>query len=97
MGEVKHYERIMTDTSALKFPCDFPIKIMGLATKEFENTVREICQKHFPELTDANISYRNSTDGKYLSITVTIHATSKAQLDAIYMELTASEYVIMAL
>lgn len=87
----------MTDKSALTFPCDFPIKVMGLSTKEFETTVREICQKHFPELNDADISHRKSADGKYLSITVMIHATNKAQLDAIYMELTASEYVMMAL
>ena len=87
----------MTENSALKFPTDFPIKIMGLATKEFESAVRDIFQKHFPELTETAISFRNSADGKYLSMTIVVYATSKAQLDAVYMELTSSEHVLMAL
>lgn len=81
----------------LTFPCDFPIKIMGLATQEFEDVVREICQKHYPELTDASISFRKSADGKYLSLTVIIKASSKDQLDKLYIELTACEQVLMAL
>ncbi len=86
-----------TNETLLKFPCDFPIKIMGLATDEFEKTVQEICKNHYPELTENMTSFRKSADGKYLSITVIIHATSKAQLDALYTELTANKQVLMAL
>ena len=85
------------DETLLKFPCDFPVKVMGLATKEFETAVFEICQRHYPELTEDMTSFRKSADEKYLSITVIIHATSKAQLDNIYLDLTSSEHVIMAL
>lgn len=86
-----------TDETLLKFPCDFPIKVMGFATKEFEEAVFEICKKHYPELKEDMTSFRKSADGKYLSITVNIHATSKAQLDNIYLDLTSSKQILMAL
>ncbi len=86
-----------TNETLLKFPCDFPIKVMGLATKEFEEAVFEICKKHYSELTEDMTSFRKSADGKYLSITVNIHATSKSQLDNIYLDLTSSKHVLMAL
>ncbi len=86
-----------TTETLLKFPCDFPIKIMGLATNEFQNAVQEICKRHYPELTEDMTSFRNSADGKYLSLTVIIHATSKAQLDALYTELTANKLILMVL
>lgn len=85
-----------TDT-LLKFPCEFPIKIVGHATTEFEKTVLEIVKRHAPEITLSSHKMRKSSDGKYLSITVTIQAASKAQLDAIYLDLTACKLVLMAL
>ena len=83
--------------SAFTFPCDFPIKAMGHATGNFEITVLEIVRRHAPELTEEAFKSRPSSSGKYLSVTVTIRAESRQQLDAIYMDLTACEHVIMAL
>jgi putative lipoic acid-binding regulatory protein len=83
--------------SALEFPCDFPIKAMGHACDSLEITVVEIVRRHAPNLGEAAVKSRPSANGKYLSITVTVRATSKAQLDAIYMDLTACEQVLMAL
>jgi uncharacterized protein len=85
------------DTSLLKFPCDFPIKIMGPATDAFELAALTIIHKHCPDLAEGAISTRRSKDGNYLGMTVIIHATSQAQLDAIYSELSAHELVLMAL
>ncbi|WP_455217294.1 YbeD family protein [Kaarinaea lacus] len=81
----------------LEFPCDFPIKAMGHARGNFELTVLEIVRRHAPDLTDSAFKSRPSTNGKYLSVTVTIRARSKNQLDAIYMDLTACDKVLMAL
>lgn len=89
-----------TDTppeSALQFPCDFPIKAMGLAHDTLEFTVVEIVRRHAPDLGEAAVKSRPSANGKYLSVTVTVRATSKDQLDAIYLDLTACEQVLMAL
>lgn len=79
------------------FPCDFPIKVFGLANDTFEKAVLTIIHKHVPDLAENALRTRASKDGKYLSITITIHAKNREQVDNIYRELTASEVVIMAL
>jgi putative lipoic acid-binding regulatory protein len=83
--------------SAFSFPCDFPIKAMGHASGNFEITILEIVRRHAPDLTEESFKSRPSSNGKYLSVTVTIRAESRKQLDAIYMDLTACEHVLMAL
>jgi len=79
------------------FPCEFPIKIMGKASNEFESEVVNIIRKHVVELEESAITRRESTKSNYTALTVTITATSRKQLDAIYMDLTACSLVNMAL
>jgi len=87
-----------TDREALlQLPCHFPIKVMGLASAQFEQTIVEIVQRHAPELTLDSVRGRHSRGGKYLALTVTIVAQSREQLDAIYRELTACQQVMLAL
>jgi putative lipoic acid-binding regulatory protein len=86
-----------TTESVIEFPCDFPIKAMGHAKGNFELTVMEIVRRHAPNLKEKAFKSRYSSNGKYLSVTITVRAQSKQQLDAIYMDLTACEKVIMAL
>lgn len=86
-----------SNQSALSFPCRFPIKAMGHASEELERIVTDIVRVHAPELKQEHVSVRPSSNGKYLSITVTVHAQSRAQLDAIYQDLTDCQQVIMAL
>ena len=83
--------------SALEFPCHFPIKAMGLNEGDFETLVVEIVRRHAPDMDDSQVRTRPSSNGKYLSVTVTIVASSREQMDNIYMELTACEQVVMAL
>lgn len=83
--------------SVFSFPCDFPIKAMGHASGNFEITVLEIVRRHAPDFTENSFKSRPSSNGKYISVTVTIRAQSRKQLDAIYMDLTACEHVLMAL
>jgi putative lipoic acid-binding regulatory protein len=85
------------DDSALQFPCRFPIKAMGLARDDLHLRIIEIVQQHVPELSKDDVTQRASSNGKYLSVTITIEATSREQLDAIYQDLTACELVMMAL
>ncbi len=80
-----------------EFPCQFPIKVMGKAIQEFEQEVIQIMQRHIDGFEDSAITRRDSAKSNYAALTVTITATSRKQLDAIYMDLTASELVIMAL
>ena len=83
--------------SPLKFPCEFPIKAMGRATPELEIAVLEIMRRHVPDLGEGAVRTRESRQGNYLSITVTIQARSREQLDAIYMDLTACEHIVFAI
>ncbi|MFU8838132.1 MAG: YbeD family protein [Thiohalomonadaceae bacterium] len=81
----------------LEFPCDFPIKAMGRDDGEFETLVIGIVRRHAPDLHETAIQSRPSKAGNYLSVTVTVRAHSREQLDNIYLELTACEQVLMAL
>ena len=81
----------------MEFPCQFPIKAMGSSENNLHAVVLEIVKRHVPELSHEQINQRPSKNGKYLSITVTIEAHSREQLDAIYYDLTACEHILMAL
>jgi putative lipoic acid-binding regulatory protein len=81
----------------LEFPCDFPIKIMGLSQDSFAQLMVEIVQRHAPDFDAASVGMRASSGGKYISLTCTIRATSKLQLDNLYRELSAHPLVKVAL
>jgi putative lipoic acid-binding regulatory protein len=85
------------DENLLDFPCDFSIKAMGRAEPGFDALVAEIVRRHAPDLHEGSVRTRNSRGGKWVSVTVTLRAQSKHQLDAIYLDLTAHEKVVMAL
>jgi putative lipoic acid-binding regulatory protein len=78
-------------------PHEFPIKVFGLASEQFEAAVLKIIRKHYPEIVDHAISKRPSSDGKYLAFTVVVHVENQDQLDKIYYDLTACPLVTIAL
>lgn len=81
----------------LEFPCDFPIKVFGLANAEFESAAYTIVHKHIAELAENAITMRYSKDNKYLALTILVTVSSQAQLDTIYSELSAHKAILMAL
>ena len=85
------------EETLLEFPCEFPIKIMGLTRDDFAQTILEIVGRHAPDFDGATMEMRSSSGAKYLSLTCTIHATSKAQLDELYRELSKHEMVKIVL
>lgn len=87
----------MSEETLLEFPCDFPIKIMGARTDDFAQTVVEIVLRHAPDFAAETVEMRPSKAGNYLAVTCTIRATSKSQLDALYMELTGHPMVKVVL
>jgi uncharacterized protein len=87
----------VSDRSLLRFPCPFPVKVMGPAVPELPGQVMRIVERHAPDTTDDACSRRPSRGGRYVAITVVIQARSQAQLDALYRELTACELVTMVL
>jgi uncharacterized protein len=83
--------------SLLEFPCEFPIKIMGKTQDQFAQTILEIVTRHAPDFDGATMEMRSSRNAKYLSLTCTIHARSKEQLDNLYRELSKHQMVVMVL
>jgi len=86
-----------SDDTLLEFPCDFPLKIMGRTQEGFAQAIAAIVQKHAPGFDPGGIGMRPSKAGNYLSLTCTIRATSKLQLDALYSELSAHPWVKIVL
>ncbi len=87
----------MAEPSLIEYPCEFPIKVMGHTRAGFAQAVLEIVRRHAPEFDGATMAMKASKQGKYLSITCTINATSREQLDALYRELCDHPMVVMAL
>lgn len=87
----------MSEESLLQFPCEFPIKIMGQRQDGFAQAVLEVVLRHAPDFDAAAMEMRPSARGNYMSLTCTIRAVSRAQLDALYSELTAHPLVKVVL
>jgi putative lipoic acid-binding regulatory protein len=87
----------MTEESVIDFPCDFPIKMMGRDTPEFRAAARLLVENHVGPVTDEAIQVNLSGKGNFVSVTVTVTATSQRQLDDIYRDVSGHEDVLMAL
>jgi len=87
----------MSENTIMEFPCDFPIKMMGRESPDFHATARQLVEKHTGPLDDDAFQAAQSRNGRFVSITVTVCAQSREQLDDIYRELTAHDDVLMAL
>ncbi|HSD54369.1 MAG TPA: DUF493 domain-containing protein [Burkholderiales bacterium] len=81
----------------LAFPCDFPIKVLGKRQMAFAQTIVDIVKRHAPDFDPATLEMRTSREATYLSLTLTIRATSRAQLDDLYRELCDHPMVTMVL
>jgi hypothetical protein len=87
----------MAEESIIDFPCDFPIKMMGRDTPDFRATARRLIEKHAGPVADEAIKVNLSGKGNFVSVTVTVTATSQQQLDDIYRDVSGHDDVLMAL
>ncbi len=69
---------------------------MGRTDANLGSIVVAIIRKHVDDLGEGATRERLSRGGKYTSVTVTVRATSRAQLDAIYQDLSDCDDVLMA-
>ena len=86
-----------TAKTLIEFPCDFPIKVMGETHASFTAEIIKTIQNQLPSFDASHIEMRGSSGGKYISLTCTVHVTSKLQLDAIYRAISAHPLVKFAL
>lgn len=77
-------EAVEDANEVMKFPMDFPIKVMGTASPSFPTTVADIARAHFEDFDEKTVEVRYSRTRKYMSVTVTVVARSREQLDSVY-------------
>lgn len=81
----------------LEFPCQFPVKVMGRATEDFQAQVTEVLARHVPERDQEDLTTQDSSAGRFVSVTLVIRARSREQLDGLYRELNDLDSVLMTL
>jgi len=80
-----------------QYPSDVPIKVVGRHDGDLRTATQAIIERHAGPLDESSVRTRTSTDGNFLALTYVVRASSRAQLDDIYRELTACKAVLMAL
>lgn len=85
------------ETELLKFPTDYPIKVVGRAGGTLRTRTDEIMARHVPDLDQSKTTERLSGNGNFVSISYSIRATSREQVVALATELSACEEVMVVL
>ncbi len=86
----------LTD-SLIEYPCDFPIKVLGLSHQGFAQAVAEVVMRYDHDFDAATMEMRPSSGARYIGLTCTVRATSLEQLNALYQELCDHPQVVMVL
>jgi len=82
----------------IEFPCaNYPIKIIGDSCDGFVDLVIEVVQRHAPEVDPSAITRRDSSNGRFLTVQVHIHAKGIEQLENINRDLRETGVVRMVL
>lgn len=81
----------------IEFPCDFPVKAMGFATPDFEEHVVGVVSRHASLASPRQVSIKESSGGRYLSVTVTVEARSREHLELIYSDLKSDSRIVYIL
>ena len=81
----------------IEFPCDYPIKVLGVSSDAFEPIVLAVFERHAPGFNRQNIAGKARSKGTFTSLTITITATSSDQLEALHQDLLATGHVKMVI
>lgn len=79
----------------LQFPCLFTYKVIGLAQPELIDQIVKVIQCKLPG--DYTPQIKSSNKGNYLSVSITIFASSFEQIESLYHELSNINIVRMVL
>ncbi|WP_334189029.1 HP0495 family protein [Noviherbaspirillum sp.] len=85
------------EESLIEYPSDFPIKIMGATQDAFAQTIVDVILQYDPTFDAGKLEMRPSSKGTYLSLTATVRATSREQLDNLYRALSSHPMVKVVL
>lgn len=87
----------MQNTTQIQFPAEVTLKVLGKNNPEFEQKAIMITHQFFPDLKENAISQRLSKDNNYLSLSITVLAENREQLDELYKAYTAAPEILAAL
>jgi putative lipoic acid-binding regulatory protein len=96
-GNLTNLSDLQASESLIEYPSDFPIKIMGAMQESFAEVIVEVVTQHDPEFHAGRMEMRPSSKGNYLSLTATVRATSREQLDNLYRALSSHPMVKVVL
>jgi putative lipoic acid-binding regulatory protein len=85
------------ERSLIEYPSAFPIKVMGARVEGFTEAIVAVARRFDPGFDPATVESRPSRGGNYLGLTITIAATSREQLDALYRALSSHPMVKVVL
>ena len=88
---------IPPEQSLIKYPSQFPIKVLGQKVEGFEAAIVHVARQFDPAFDESTITRRDSAGGNYLGLTLTITATSREQLDELYRTLSSHPKVKVVL
>ena len=83
--------------SLIEYPCEFPIKVMGTKVDGLVHALTTIAQQFDPDFDASTVQLRQSKGGNYLGVTLTVMATSRLQLDNLYIALSKHPMVKVVL
>ncbi|MBT3144710.1 DUF493 domain-containing protein [Neptunomonas phycophila] len=82
----------------IEYPCpDYPIKVIGKKSDQFQSLVVEIINVHVPDFDESRITIQDSSKGTYCSLRMFITATGEQQLKDLHEQLIASDQVHLVL
>ncbi len=90
-------ERNPSGEELLRFPTDYPIKVVGRPSAEFRARIHAVVLKHAADVETDRITERLSENGNFLSISYMIVARSREQVVALARDLAAAEGVLMVI
>jgi putative lipoic acid-binding regulatory protein len=78
-----------------QFPCVYTFKIFGRRSETFVDRVRGIIAATLGALPGDAVSVRESSRGRYVSVTVLVEVETPDQLERVYADLRADDEVLL--
>ena len=85
------------DPPKIVFPCTYPIKVLGRAGSTFQPAVMSVFNQYAAGFSEQDVLVKDSRNGNFRSITITIQAQSEEQLRQIHQDLMDTGLVSMVL
>ena len=85
------------ESSLIEYPCHFPIKVMGANVEGFVAAMVLVARNFDSSFAENSVEQRPSKAGNYLGLTLSVHVTSRVQLDELYRTLTTHPMVKIVL